>query len=617
MTFIDHFSVDDDAIAPQPWMQLRNVGTVSTPAVAKSYDVDDGNAKNEVVQNITAAWTNNSPVTQLVYGMVTRGGSQVTLQVRTRAYLKTFHGVQVTTGELCPDPDFELGSAFVPKGNAANGYTTAQAYTGAHSWQLVSNGTGDTAVLELLGHDVTAPTLSNGKIVNGQPVVAGEQYYAEVEVRPKSTNNVTPGHLTLGVIFRASNPKAPKADLLVSMTTFVAPTATTWVLHSGTAVVPKGYDTMFVGVQLNGDNPVSDTYYFDQAHVRRVTGIEAAALLEVGKFGNGANMGVGGLLATGATYGEAEVRSHASTYPLLPQQTGMWTVKPGETISAQVQVTFVSDFWENTSITEGDSESQSFFISGETRMDLFAVPSITPPPSAAIPTIVGGAGNVTHDIQLDAIVSGTYAAPALPTGLQAGDVLLAVVCNQFGLLSDISPYEDGWTLAHRRNEGLQGAFDVHMCVYTRMVTDPTLEPSHYRFHNPALPAEMIAALIPLRGTTPYSPDGGSNWFIASNLSTNLFANKQVAPSVTQGGQLLICTSYFNHSPTQFGITQTPPDGLTEVLDVSGVASALSIAVLSSPPNPTGERHFVPSQVPIFFGHSIAASIVVPGLQNFS
>ena len=45
-------------------------------------------------------------------------------------------------------------------------------------------------------------------------------------------------------------------------------------------------------------------------------------------------------------------------------------------------------------------------------------------------------------------------------------------------------------------------------------------------------------------------------------------------------------------------------------------STLAVAALASPPNPTLDRHFVPDKIPFFTGHSITASILVPGLQQF-
>jgi hypothetical protein len=88
----DHFGITaDGAIYPQPWTQWRPVATKTLPTVFKNYSVSDGGAKNEVLQTITLSWVNYSPLTQQVYGTITRGGAQVTLQARSRAYFLQRH----------------------------------------------------------------------------------------------------------------------------------------------------------------------------------------------------------------------------------------------------------------------------------------------------------------------------------------------------------------------------------------------------------------------------------------------------------------------------------------------------------------------------------------------
>lgn len=621
MSFQDHFDVTEDAISPQPWMQLRGVASVSVPSVAKSYDASDGAAKNELVQTVAASWTNNSPVPQWVYGMVTRGGAQVALQTRSRAYLKASHGVQVITSELCADPDFEVGGQIIPKGNVANGYSTDQAYSGTHSYQLVSSGAGDTSVLEVQGYDVDAPTVhqqGNGnspttRVVLGRRVQGGQQFYAEAMIRPKATNSVTPGHLNIGVILRADVKKG-LPEVRLSMDYFVAPTAATWIKHSGVITVPNNYEIMYIVVQLGGDNPPGDTYYVDQAHAHRYIPVEAAAMVDVSRFGVGADIGKGGLLATSSAYSVAELRQNSQTMPLMPQQTGMFLVEVGDTINARVDLRFVSEYWESGNIDGGDTGTEAKFTSGDTRLDLFAVPSVTAPPPRLIPSIPGGASNVKWSREWNTVVDGTIVRVTKPAGLEVGDVLLAVVCNQFGMLSDISPVESGWALAHQRNEGLFGLGDVHLKVYARTINGA--EPATFRFRNPAPVAEEIAVLIPLRGAQPFDGGNGSNWYIGSNLSRFRLVEEQKAPSIERQGQFLICLSYFNHSPTQAGISQAPPVGMTELVDIPAAFSTLAIAYLANPPFPTFDRRFTPTEIPIFFGHSIAASIVVPGLQQF-
>jgi hypothetical protein len=209
------------------------------------------------------------------------------------------------------------------------------------------------------------------------------------------------------------------------------------------------------------------------------------------------------------------------------------------------------------------------------------------------------------------MVAGGAVEVGVPAGVLPGDVLLAVVCNQFGLLSDISPQQDGWRLGHERNEGLFGLGDVHMKVYGRTIVGG--EPATYSFVNPAPAAEMTVVLIALRGAQAFDPQ--LNWYFGSNLSRFQLVEEQVAPSLDRQGQFLLALSYFNHSPTQAAISQAPPVGMTELVDIPGLASTLAIAYLPQPPTPTFERRFTPTEVPVFFGHSIAAAILVPGVQN--
>jgi hypothetical protein len=61
-----------------------------------------GANKNDLLQTVTAQYTNVSPLDQLVYGIITRGGCRVTLQARSRGYLvvSTGQAIGVTPGNL-------------------------------------------------------------------------------------------------------------------------------------------------------------------------------------------------------------------------------------------------------------------------------------------------------------------------------------------------------------------------------------------------------------------------------------------------------------------------------------------------------------------------------------
>ncbi|AWN04237.1 minor tail protein [Gordonia phage Sour] len=89
----NHFDATDGVVSPQPWMQWRQVRSAISASVSGSYPPNGGGAKNDLLQVIEARWTNNSPIAQQVYGLVTRGGAFLALQARSRAYLVMRHGL--------------------------------------------------------------------------------------------------------------------------------------------------------------------------------------------------------------------------------------------------------------------------------------------------------------------------------------------------------------------------------------------------------------------------------------------------------------------------------------------------------------------------------------------
>ncbi|UVT31566.1 hypothetical protein SEA_MASK_33 [Mycobacterium phage Mask] len=424
----DHFSTVGGVIAPQPWMQYRPLATKTAPSVSRSYDTSGGGNKNDQVHTVDVQWTNNSPVPQYVYGMVTRGGAQVTLQARSRGYLVTSHGVDTKP-------------------------------------------------------DATPPTS------------------------------------------------------------------------------------------------------FD--------------MVDVSKFGCGMDIGKGGILALGTSFGVHEVRQNSQTAPLMPHRIGMYPVQPGETFFARVSVRFVSEFWENTTIDGGDQNTESLFISGDTRVDLFGLPAVVPPTPRPTPTLVGVEHSRNNTFRTDVDV---------PEGVAAGDTMLAVVANQFGLLSDVYPEQSGWTLVHSRDGGWENA---HLKVYHRIATGD--EPASYTFANGLL-AEEIVHLIVLRDASPDLQDG---WQFASAMRKNWWQRDDghIAPSLDRAGQYLICVSYVPHAAWQAPVNQAPPEDMTEISDVPGDVSSMAVAVLPNPPRPTRDRMFVPSTTPEWAGRSITVTILVPGAQQ--
>ncbi|UJE15686.1 hypothetical protein SEA_LIGMA_31 [Gordonia phage Ligma] len=193
----NHFDATDGVVSPQPWTQWRQVRSEVALSVSGSYPPNGGGAKNDLLQVAQFTWTNNSPIAQRVYGLVTRGGAYVALQARSRAYLVMRHGLAAGAG--------------------------------------------------------TPPTT------------------------------------------------------------------------------------------------------------------------EVSRFGGGVDVGLAGTLGNQVPYAVFEQRQSSRTLPLMPQQAGWTEVAPAASITARVELRFVSDFWESQAMV-GDEGSESGYITGDTRLDLFAVP---------------------------------------------------------------------------------------------------------------------------------------------------------------------------------------------------------------------------------------------------
>jgi hypothetical protein len=434
----DHFQIIDGAIGPAPWMQWRQVASESTEAVSKRYSPTDGTAKNDLVQTLQTHWTNNSPIGQWVYGKVTSAGNQVTLQCRSRAFLSTAHGYEMSED----------------------------------------------------GEDIP--------------------------------------------------------------------------------------------------------------------------MVEVSRFGIGGDLGNGGLLGLGGAFGIAGYREHSSTIALMPHLTGWFYVPPESKFHARVEVRFISEAWENTMIDGGDSDTEAKFIAGDLRVDLFAVPALVPPKPRLTPFIVGGADNIQHDREINLGPIDAYTEVNVPDGVEEGDVLLAIVANDQGFASEIFPHEDGWYMLHSRGDGFFNALaSVHMRIWYRNATDD--EPDTYTFNN-ALLSEETAVIIAIRDAQPLQLDN-INWYVGSNYMRWGPDPEQIAPSLNLGGQLLLLVSFLNHHPNQTPVVQEEPEGTTLLKNLSGLKTTMAIAQLVDPPSPTLDRKFTPDKDPFLSGHTIAASILIPGLQE--
>lgn len=342
------------------------------------------------------------------------------------------------------------------------------------------------------------------------------------------------------------------------------------------------------GVTIRNDDTLPTGFTFDME--------------EVSQYGGGMTVGKGGVLAAGTGFGVHRTYKYSQSAPLMPHMPGMWRIEPGQTFFARVAVRFVSFFWENTAIDGGESGTESSFTSGFTGVDLYGMPSYSMPPTRPVPQVVGARFNT-------ALFAAPWVPVTVPPETEEGDVIIAIVANNFSLAGGIVPKEAGWTLLHNRNDGAVGPGVVHLKVFARIAT--ASEPAQYRFDQAWLIAahsDATAHLITLRDAHPVFTEG---WQVASALYRDYWRRSagHVAPSIDRAGQLLLCASYMANP--QVPRTQTPPPEMTEISDASGSYSMLATAKLESPPRPTGTRMFMPTKRPVG-PSSIALSILVPG-----
>jgi hypothetical protein len=207
----------------------------------------------------------------------------------------------------------------------------------------------------------------------------------------------------------------------------------------------------------------------------------------------------------------------------------------------------------------------------------------------------------------------------VPAGTRDGDILVAVVGNQFGSASDITRPDPLWTELHVVDDGL---FSVHVKVFVKRAGPA--EPASYTFGNIFL-AEEIAHLMVLRDAA--SPGGDidtTGWAAASTRKkwTQTGTQNHVAPSIAISGQMLICASFYGRTdnPTDNLIgpepgTQNSPAGMTTSVDRNGLSASMNVAYLTNPPNPTGPRTFTSNPRAFYSNVAVTVSILVPGAQQ--
>jgi len=334
-------------------------------------------------------------------------------------------------------------------------------------------------------------------------------------------------------------------------------------------------------------------------------------LTEVSRFGGGADIGVGGLLGIGTDYAVHEVRAHSSTVPLMPHITGWMAVSPGLTVTAQVEVRFISENWEATNVTNGKSNTDCTVQAGDLTVDLFAVPVVEAPPTRTTPVIIGSTVKMENSKSVQV---------ATPAGTQMGDVLLAIVGNTFGDASAITA-PAGWILVHSVNNSQWDWFNAHVKVFTKLAG--ATEPANYVFTN-SFGAEQIAHVLTLRGAMPPTTGTDANgWSIASTRRKwTPSGDMHVAPSMATNGQLLICASFFGLADNIFDgfgvvqVDQTPPAGMTQTVNLNGASASMCAAAMTDPPNPTQDRTFTTQPRAYFSGTAVTLSILVGGTQQF-
>lgn len=89
-------------IRPRDHLQWRHVATNYANAVTMSFDPNDGTAKDVAIHTLNAQWTNDTPIAQNVYALMTRGGTKMTLQAQSRAYIRTNIGQAVGVSPADP-----------------------------------------------------------------------------------------------------------------------------------------------------------------------------------------------------------------------------------------------------------------------------------------------------------------------------------------------------------------------------------------------------------------------------------------------------------------------------------------------------------------------------------
>lgn len=393
----DHFQEIDGVIAPQPWMQWRNVGTIEAPtrttALGATITDDAAGAgifgtlgdvfgglfnslttlfgagsaleglgigasaagnKNVLIHSLQRSWQNNTPLPQWCYGMVTRGGCRVTLQARSRG------GLVVRTGAR---------TAWVARTDFASG--------GSGHWSLDPPRVQLAEVADIWTLRLTGGPSMVDSVIDNVPVGPGDRVRVRFRARRDAAYNAADDAAAGFRLFKGGSWDWLGAVGLGN-TALVNPSV--WYPRSLDYTVPDtGVSSLkfeIVSAATAGNLFIGDVYI---DIIRGKGTSDDIPLTDASMFGVGGDIGRGGVIAQGTDFCNMSQQMPSATFPLQPEVTGWKLLAPGEVFTARAEVRFISEFWETSQIDGGNSGLDSSFESGATRLDLFAVPYIPDP----------------------------------------------------------------------------------------------------------------------------------------------------------------------------------------------------------------------------------------------
>lgn len=562
-----HFQISDDGeITPQPWMQWRRVGKAVAPPASMDLPSGGGGAKNDMIHFARTEYTNDTPVTQYVYGRATQGGLAVDLQARSKAAISMRHGFNIWRRVLA---DFEGGTPdpFVPEVNIP---------------RFVVETLGGSRVLRIASGSGTAHANMAVPVTPGQTVVVSFRARRDFDYDGTASNSkVRVGDLS------GTNSQVASVDYAAASLS----TPDQWYTRTVTYTVAPGVTLLQIGLRNDASN---GNVYLDDILITVNARTDAQIpMTEVSKFGGGVDIGQGGMLSIGTGYGIHGHRAPSHSIHFMPHLTGWFPLLPGETFTARAEAWFVSSFWENTMIDGGDQGTESFYWHGGTTLELFTVPGVDPPVVRDTPTVVASSRRISTS---SSIVTDK------PTGTVQGDMMLAIHANASGSHSQLTAPAD-WLLLDDYDGG---ANNVHVKVWQKVAG--ASEPTTYTFgHSGAFLSEGMAQIVTLRNV---DVDEGVDIHLQFTRSTLQGKRDTPIPSLVSYKKTMVAFSFVNQLVGQ--LWQEPPPGMTQLTNDQGDFSALAMAYQLNPPNPTGLRSFKANR-PVFLGDGrVSGTIVVTG-----